>query len=133
VLLSSSFSGTNLLAGQAVFVSRKPMDQILRELGVAVPAKATPAQALKALQTQCHSQQGCTAVIQGMPKYYVTTTKLDAAGKATVSATATTGEYYFFALVPSAGGGSLMWDLPADLRAGDNNVAFNQANADRVQ
>ena len=60
VLLSSSFSGANPLAGQAVFVSRKPMDQILRELGVAVPANATPGQAMKALQTQCHSAQGCS-------------------------------------------------------------------------
>lgn len=133
VILSSSFSGTNPLAGQAVFVSRKPMDQILRELGVAVPANATPGQAMKALQTQCHSTQGCSAVIQGMPKYYVTTTKLDTSGKATLSATATTGQYYFFAIVPSAAGGSMVWDLPANLAAGDNQVAFNQANAERVQ
>jgi hypothetical protein len=133
VLLSSSFSGTNPLAGQAVFVARKPMDQILRELGVAVPANATPGQAMKALQTQCHSAQGCSTVIQGMPKYYVTTTKLDTTGKATLSATATTGQYYFFAIVPSAAGGSLVWDVPVDLAAGDNNVAFSQANAERVQ
>lgn len=133
VLLSSSFSGANPLAGQAVFVSRKPMDQILRELGVAVPARATPAQAMKALQMQCHSAQGCAAVIQGMPKYYVTTTKLDGAGKATLAATAATGEYYFFTIVPSAAGGSLMWDVPADLRAGDNNVAFSEENQARVQ
>ena len=133
VMLSSSFNGTNPLAGQAVFVSRKPMDQILKELGVAVPAKATPGQAMKALQTQCHSAQGCSVVIQGMPKYYVTTTKLDTSGKATLSATATTGQYYFFAIVPNAAGGSLVWDLPANLAAGDNAVAFNQANAERVQ
>ncbi|HXS11810.1 MAG TPA: hypothetical protein VN734_03855, partial [Acidobacteriaceae bacterium] len=133
VMLSSSFNGTNPLAGQAVFVSRKPMDQILKELGVAVPAKATPGQAMKALQTQCHSAQGCSAVIQSMPKYYVTTTKLDTSGKATLSATATTGQYYFFAIVPNAAGGSLVWDLPANLAAGDNAVAFNQANAERVQ
>jgi hypothetical protein len=103
VLLSSSFSGANPLAAQAVFVARKPMDQILRELGVAVPANATPGQSMKALQTQCHSAQGCASVIQGMPKYYVTTTKLDASGKATLAATAATGEYYFFAIVPGAG------------------------------
>jgi hypothetical protein len=132
VLLSSSFGGANPLVGQAVFVSRKPMDQILRELGVAVPANATPGQAMKALQMQCHSAQGCSAVIQGMPKYYVTTTKLDTSGKATLSATATTGQYYFFAIVPNAGG-SLVWDLPANLAAGDNEVAFNQANAERVE
>lgn len=132
VLLSSNFSGANPLAGQAVFVSRKPMGQILRELGVAVPPSATPGQAMKALQTQCHSAQGCSSVIQGMPKYYVTTTKLDASGKATLSATATTGPYYFFAIVPDSGG-SLVWDVAADLSAGDNNVAFSQGNAERVQ
>ena len=132
VLLSSDFSGTNPLAGQAVFVSRKPMDQILWELGAAVPANATPAQAMKVLQTQCHSAQGCSAAIKGMPKYYVTTTKLDATGKATLSATAATGAYYFFAIVPD-GGGSLVWDVPANLQAGDNQVAFSQRNAERVQ
>jgi hypothetical protein len=132
VMLSSNFSGANPLAGQAIFVTRKRMDQILRELGVAVPANATPGQAMKALQTQCHSAQGCSSVIQGLSKYYVTTTKLDASGKATLSATATTGAYYFFAIVPDSGG-SLVWDVPADLEAGDNAVAFNQANAERLQ
>ncbi|HLY66823.1 MAG TPA: hypothetical protein VKU60_14915, partial [Chloroflexota bacterium] len=132
VLLSSTFSGANPLAGQAVFVSRKPMDQILRELGVAVPAQATPGQAMKALQTQCHSAQGCSSVIQGMAKYYVTTTKLDTSGKATLTATAATGPYYFFAIVPNSGGGSLLWDVLANLAAGDNKVTFTQANSERV-
>jgi hypothetical protein len=88
---------------------------------------------MKALQTQCHSAQGCSAVIQGMPKYYVTTTKLDTSGKATLSATATTGQYYFFAIVPSAAGGSLVWDVAANLAGGDNAVAFSQANAESLQ
>lgn len=132
VLLSSQFSGANPLAGQAVFVSRKPMNQILRELGVPVPAQATPAQAMKALQAQCHAAQGCGSVIQGMAKYYVATTRLDTSGKATLSATAATGPYYFFAIVPGGGGGSLMWDVLANLAAGENKVTFTQANADRV-
>jgi len=132
VLLSSNFSGANPLAGQAVFVSRKPMDQILRELGVAVPAQATPGQAMKALETQCHSAKGCSAIVQGLSKYYVTTTKLDASGKATLSATAATGPYYFFVIVPDSGG-SLVWDIAANLVAGDNTVVFNRASAERVQ
>ncbi len=77
VLLSSNFTGANPLANQSVFVTREPMNQILSELGVAVPAGATPAQAMKALQTQCHATQGCSSVIQGLTKYYVTTAKLD--------------------------------------------------------
>lgn len=133
VLLSSQFSGANPLAGQAVFVSRKPMDQILRELGVSVRAQATAGQAMKALETQCHSAGGCSSVIQGMAKYYVTTTKLDASGKATLSATAATGPYYFFAIVPNGGGGSLVWDVLANLAAGDNKVNFSQANSERVE
>jgi hypothetical protein len=108
------------------------MNQILRELGVAVPADATSGQAMKALQTQCHTTQGCTSVVQGLTKYYVTTTKLDTTGKATLSATAATGPYYFFAIVPS-GSGSVVWDVLANLAAGDNSVAFNQANSESIQ
>jgi hypothetical protein len=132
VLLSADFTGTNPLAGQAVFVTRKPMDQILRELGVAVPAKATPAQAMKLLQAQCHAPQGCTSVIQGLSKYYVTTAKFDPSGKATLNATAVTGPYYFFAIVPDSAG-SLVWDVLANLAAGDNTVTFSQSNSERIQ
>jgi hypothetical protein len=132
VLLSSSFAGTNPLVGQTVFVSRKPMDQILRELGVAVPANATPAQAMQALQTQCHSSQGCSSAIKGLSAYYVTTTKLDSTGKATLSATAATGRYYFFAIVPS-GSGSTVWDVLANLAAGDNTVSFTAANGEQIR
>jgi hypothetical protein len=108
------------------------MDQILRELGVAVPAKATPAQAMKLLQAQCHAPQGCTSVIQGLSKYYVTTAKFDPSGKATLNATAVTGPYYFFAIVPDSAG-SLVWDVLANLAAGDNTVTFSQSNSERIQ
>jgi len=132
ILLSSNFSGTNPLAGQTVFVTRKPMSRILTELGVPVPANATSGQAMKALQTLCHSSSGCSGVIQGLTKYYVTTAKLDSSGNATLNATATTGPYYFFAVVPSSGG-SLVWDILADLVAGDNTVTFKEANSERLQ
>jgi hypothetical protein len=132
VLLSSNFTGTNPLAGQAVFVTRKPMSQILTELGVSVPEKATSGQAMKALQTLCHSSQGCSTVIKGLSGYYVTTTKLDTSGKATLDATATTGSYYFFAVVPGPSG-SLVWDVPANLAAGENSVTFTEANSERLQ
>jgi hypothetical protein len=87
---------------------------------------------MKALQDLCHSPQGCTAAMQKLPSYYVTTTKLDTAGKATLNATAATGQYYFFAIIPS-GTGTLIWDVPAALAAGDNTVVFTQANSERVQ
>lgn len=86
---------------------------------------------MKVLQAQCHSAQGCSSVIQGMSKYYVATTKLDSSGKATLSATGVTGPYYFFAIAPESGR-SVVWDVPANLAAGDNTVTFTQANSERV-
>ncbi len=132
VLLGSSFTGTNPLAGQTVFVMRKPIGDVLRELGLAVPANSTAAQTMKALQTQCHSTQGCSSIIQGMSRSYVTTTKLDASGKATLAAKAATGTYYFFAVVPNSGG-SLVWDIPANLAAGENSVTLSAKNAEEVR
>jgi hypothetical protein len=133
VLLGSSFSGTNPLAGQTVFVMRKPIDEVLRELGVSVPPNATAAVAMKALQTFCHLPQGCSSVITGLRSYYVTGAKLDGSGNATLSATAATGPYYFFAVAPPSAAGSLIWDLPANLVAGDNKVTFTDANAQHMQ
>jgi len=132
VLLGSSFTGTNLLASQTVFVMRKPIANVLRESGVAISANATAAQAMKALQTLCHSPQGCSSAIKAMSSSYVATTRLDAGGKATVSANSETGTYYFFAIIPNAGG-SLVWDIPANLVAGDNAVTFSSKNAQVVQ
>jgi hypothetical protein len=37
-----------------------------------------------------------------------------------------------FAIVPS-GSGSVVWDVPANLAAGDNSVAFSQANSESIQ
>jgi hypothetical protein len=132
VLLGSSFSGTNLLAGQTVFVMRKPIADVLRELGVSVPANATAGQAMKALQTLCHSPQGCSSVIQGMHTYYVTTRKLDTSGSAMLSGRAEPGTYYLFAIVPNSGG-SLVWDIPANLVAGENKVILTAKNAEEVR
>jgi hypothetical protein len=132
VLLDSSFSGTNPLAGQTVFVMRKPIGDVLRELGLAVPAKSTAAQAMKALQTQCHSTQGCSSIIQGMSHSYVATTKLDASGKGKLSAKNAAGTYFFFAIVPNSGG-SLVWDIAASFVPGENTVTFSTKNAEEVR
>jgi hypothetical protein len=132
VMLDSSFSGTNPLAGQTVFVMRKPIGDVLRELGLALPPNPTPAQAMKALQTQCHSAQGCSSIIHGMSRSYVATTKLDASGKAKLSAKNAAGTYFFFAIVPDSGG-SLVWDIAASLVPGENTVTFSTKNAQEVR
>ena len=87
---------------------------------------------MKALQTQCHSTQGCSSIIHGLPHFYAATTKLDASGKATLAAKTETGIYYFFAIIPDSGG-SLVWDVPANLVAGDNTVTLSAQNAEQVR
>jgi len=101
-------------------------------LGVAVSANSTAAQAMKTLQTQCHSTQGCSSIIQGMSRSCVTTTELDAAGKAMLSARNAAGTYYFFAIASNSGG-SLVWDISANLVPGENTVTFSSKNGEEVR
>jgi len=86
---------------------------------------------MQAFATACHTQD-CAPVIKGLDSYYITHTKLDSAGKATLSATAATGPYFFFALFRKPDGSSLVWDIPANLQAGDNTITLTPANAEII-
>jgi hypothetical protein len=131
VAIAADFpSGSNPMVGQSVMVMRERMDEVLRKLGVAIPTNATPGQAMQTLATTCKATN-CRAVIDGMGHYFVTTVKLDAAGKATLSAQAATGPYSFFAFVRTPNG-SMVWDIPANLRAGDNAITLTATNAELV-
>jgi hypothetical protein len=131
VAIAADFpSGSNPMVGQSVMVMRERMDEVLRKLGVAIPTNATPGQAMQTLATTCKATN-CRAVIDGMGHYFATTVKLDAAGKATLSAQAATGPYFFFAFVRTPNG-SMVWDIPANLRAGDNAITLTATNAELV-
>ena len=80
---------------------RKPIGEVLRELGLAVPVNSTAAQSMKALQTQCHSTQGCSSIVQGMHSFYVATTKLDTSGKATLATYLRCGANYLVPFIVS--------------------------------
>jgi hypothetical protein len=129
VLISSNFNGTNPLAGQAVYVMRERMDSVLRKLGVPVPANATPGQAMTAFSDTCRTKD-CSSVFNGLNTYYVTAASLDGSGKATLAATAATGQYYFFAIARTAQGMSYVWDIPQNLVPGDNNITLTATNAE---
>ena len=118
------------MAGQKVFVMRERMDEVLRKLGIPVPPNTTPGKAMQMFATACRSTD-CKPIFEGMARYYVTATTLDNTGKATLSAQAATGPYYFFAVVRTPNG-SLIWDVPANLAAGDNSVTLTASNAENV-
>lgn len=116
------------MAGQSVMVMKERIDDVLRKLGVTVPANSTPGQAMQALATACKANN-CRAAVDGLGHYFVTTVKLDNAGKANLSAQAVTGPYFFFAIVKTPGG-SMVWDIPTNLNAGDNAVTLTAANGE---
>ena len=65
VTITADFpSGSNPMVGQSVIVMKERMDDVLRKLGVAVPANSTPGQAMQALTTTCKATN-CRAAIDG--------------------------------------------------------------------
>ena len=132
VLIAADFpSGANPMAGQSIFIMRERMDEVLRKLGVPVPPNSTPGKAMQTLATSCKTMD-CRPVMSGLGPYYVTTAKLDGAGKATLSATAATGPYFLFAIVRIPDGSSFIWDIPATLHAGDNAITLTSTNAETI-
>lgn len=128
VLIHAQLTEADLLAGQHVFVMRESLDSVLRKLGLPLPAGATPAQAMVKLAEACHTAD-CKPIYASLGQHFVASTALDAGGKATLSATAMTGPYYFFAVVHTTKG-AFMWDVPVHVVAGDNTVALTAANAE---
>jgi len=133
VLISSTFpAGANPLAGQIVWLMRDRMDAVLRSLGAPIPANATPAQAWLAFAKWCQSRD-CKSMQESLGRLRLAQTTLDASGRATISSqSAAAGPYYFFALVASPAG-ALLWDVPANLSAGDNTVTFTPATAENIR
>jgi hypothetical protein len=123
--------GANPMVGRSVFVMRERIDEVLRKLGIAVPSNSTPGKAVQALATACRTQN-CAPVMSGLDSYYITHAKLDGAGKATLTATAATGPYFFFALFRNPDGSSLVWDIPTTLHAGDNTITLAFTNAEII-
>jgi hypothetical protein len=134
VLITSNFAASaNPLAGQTIYIMRERMDDVLRKLGAPIPANTSPAQAWRAFATACQGQGvDCTPVLTALKSHFVTAAKLDAAGKATLSATATTGAYFLFAQARSSEG-LMVWDLPENFVAGDNSITLTAANAEHLK
>jgi hypothetical protein len=132
VAITADFSsGANPMAGQSVFVMRERIEDVLRKLGIPVPPSSTAGKAMQTFATACRTQD-CSPVVKGLDNYYLTHAKLDSAGKATLSATAATGPYFFFALFRRPDGSSYVWDIPTTLHAGDNTITLTSANAEVI-
>lgn len=128
VIIHANFAGADPLVGQHVLVMRESIPDALRQLGLPVPAGTSPAQAMRMLAGACRTTN-CKPIYESLAHKFLTYATIDSRGKGSLSATAFTGAYYFFATVRTARG-TLMWDIPANLSAGDNTVTLTAANAE---
>lgn len=133
VVITSRFpAGRNPLAGQIVSIRREPMSSVLRKLGVSVPANASPAQALQSFLASCHKID-CRAVVAGLKAYDVANIRLDAHGGYTVNVNETTGPYFFYSMVHLPDGTFTVWEVPANLHAGENSIVFQGNNGEPLK
>lgn len=128
--INSSFpGGANLLAGASVALMSERFDTLLRKVGAPIAADATPAKALQAYAANCLPPRSCPAFATAMHPYYVVKGNFDSAGRVVLTAPARAGTYYIFCSA-KAPNGALVWDVPAELRVGENTITLTAANAE---
>lgn len=130
IAVSSTFpAGANPLAGQGVFIMKERMDEVLRKLGVPIPPNTTPGKAMQMMGDRCRTTD-CRPIFAGLIRYYVATTTLDSTGQTPMKgAQFSLGDYFVFALVRTPNG-SMVWDVPTNLHAGDNTITLTASNAE---
>ena len=130
--VSSSFTGgANPLAGAGVALMTERFDTVLHKVGAPVAAEITPGRALQAYAANCFPPRSCPAYATAMHPYYVAKGNFDAAGRAVLSVQLPPGTYY---VICSAKGpnGAFVWDVPVELRVGENTITLTAGNAELI-
>ena len=128
--ITSSFPGAaNPLAGAGVALMSERFDTLLRKVGAPIAADVTPGKALQAYAANCFPPKSCPAYATAMHPYYVVKGNFDTAGRVVLMAQVPAGTYY---VICSGKGpnGALVWDIPAELRVGENTITLTAGNAE---
>jgi hypothetical protein len=130
-IISSFPGGPNPLAGAAVTLMSERFDTLLRKVGAPIAADVTPGKALQAYAANCLPPRSCPAYATAMHPYYVVKGNFDSAGRVVLMAPVPPGTYYVFcsAKVPN---GALVWDVPAELRVGENTITLTAGNGELI-
>lgn len=128
-IISSFPGGASPLAGAAVALMSERFDTLLGKVGAPIAADLTPGKALQAYAANCLPPRSCPAYATAMHPYYVVKGNFDTAGKVVLPAQVPAGTYYVFcsAKVPN---GALVWDVPVELRVGENTITLTAGNAE---
>ena len=130
-IISSFPGGANPLAGATVALMSERFDTLLRKVGAPIAADVTPGKALQAYAANCLPPRSCPAYATAMHPYYVVKGNFDTAGRAVLTAAAPAGTYYVFCSA-KAPNGALVWDVPAELRVGENTITLTAGNAELI-
>lgn len=120
-------AGGNALAGQTFLLLDVPLDNVVREAGVA--AAGRPGH--KVLELTCTTVAGkadCAKILKALGGHTVATLRADAAGTAQTPELPTNGTYYLFGSALSMGK-KMTWHLPLVAKAGWTKVSVSAANA----
>jgi len=130
-IISSFPGGASPLAGAGVALMSERFDILLRKVGAPIAADVTPGKALQAYAANCFPPRSCPAYATAMHPYYVVKGNFDTAGRVVLMAQVPAGTYYVFC---SARGpnGAMVWDVPAELRVGENTITLTAGNAELI-
>ena len=120
--------GGNALADRSFLLLDVPLDNILKEVGVAQPAGTSAPKILEQTCTTVAGEANCTKIVQALGKHTVAEIKTDANGVAH-SPDLTLGKtYYLFGSAVSQGR-KITWHLPLRAQAGWTKLVLSAANA----
>jgi hypothetical protein len=130
-IISSFPGGANPLAGTGVTLMSERFDLMLRKVGAPIAADLTPGKAAQAYAANCFPPRSCPAYTPAIQPYYVAKGKFDNAGRLVLTTQVHAGTYYVFCSA-KATNGALVWDVPVELRVGDNTITLTAANAELI-
>ena len=130
-IISSFSGGANPLAGATVALMSERFDTLLRKVGAPIAADLTAGKALQAYAANCLPPRSCPAYATAMHPYYVVKGNFDTAGRVVLTAQVPPGTYYVFCSAKVANG-ALVWDVPAELRVGENTITLIAGNAELI-
>ncbi len=125
--LPAPAAGGNALAGAALLLLDVPLDNILKEAGVAQPPGTAAPRVLEQTCTTVAGEAACAKVVQTMNGHTVAQLKADANGVANTPDLVAGKTYYLFGSAVSRGK-KVTWHLPLTARAGWTKVVLSTAN-----
>ena len=131
-IISSFPAGANPLAGATVALMSERFDTLLRKVGAPIGADVTPGKALQAYAANCLPPRSCPAYATAMRPYYLVKGTFDTSGKVVLMAQVPAGTYYVFCSA-KAPNGAMVWDVPVELRVGENTITLTAGNAELIR